>query len=146
MGIMGFDLSSAFDTIDPTLFLPKLAALGISGTALAWFASYMKGGQQQVNWTGTLSGFVAMRYGVRQGSILGPLVFLIIMADLPQALKLFEEWMVGYADDVALWASHKNPEVVKEQLTKHAANLAMQQTLPSLLLNEDSLSMQGKRS
>ena len=81
---MGFDLSSAFDTIDPKLLLPKLARLGITGTELRWFENYMEGGRQQVNWAGTLSGFVAVKYGVRQGSILGPLLFLIIMADLWQ--------------------------------------------------------------
>ena len=46
------------------------------------------------------------------------------MADLPQALGLLEEWLVGYADDVALWASDKDPEIVKSKLEKHAADFA----------------------
>ena len=108
VGIMGFDLSSAFDTIDPAVLLPKLRKLGITGSTLQWFKNYMEGGRQEVNWAGTLSGFVQVKFGVRQGSI------LVIMADLPEALSLTEEWIVGYADDVALWASDKNPEVVRK--------------------------------
>ena len=95
----------------------------------------MKGGRQQVNWAGTLSGFVEVKFGVRQGSILGPLLFLILMADLPGALKLFDEWLVGYVDDVALWASDKDPEVLREQLTRHAMNFAQFVQDRGLVLN-----------
>ena len=91
---MGFDLSSAFDTIDPALLVPKLSKLGITGVALDWFADYMHGGSQQVNWAGALSEFLTVKYGVRQGSILGPLLFLIIMADLPQ-------WIFGSSGRMA---------------------------------------------
>ena len=57
------------------------------------------------------------------------------MADLPQALGLFEEWLVGYADDVALWASHQDPKIVKERLTKHAADFARFAAERGLVLN-----------
>ena len=135
VGIMGFDLSSAFDTIDPASVLPKLKSLGITGSALHWFADYMAGGRQQVNWAGAMSEFVSVRYGVRQGSILGPILFLILMADLPEALTLLEDWLVGYADDVALWASHKDPNVVRERLTRLAADFAEFAAARGLVLN-----------
>ena len=65
-----------------------------------------------------------VRYGVRQGSILGPLLFLILMAGLPMALGLGEYFLDGYADDVALWASGRNQEAVELQLASHAENFA----------------------
>jgi hypothetical protein len=87
VGILAFDLSSAFDTVDKELLLPKLAAMGIAGTALKWFESYLSGRQQCVDWSGTRSGFAEVRFGVRQGSILGPILFLVLMADLPDCLN-----------------------------------------------------------
>ena len=88
-----------------------------------------------VNWMGTLSSFNAVRFGVRQGSILGPILFLILMADLPLALNLCEKYSVGYADDVAIWASHQDPLMVQEHLTKHAANFAKFAANQGLVLN-----------
>lgn len=49
VGILAFDLTAAFDTVDKELLLPKLAALGIVGTALKWLDSYLSGGQQCVD-------------------------------------------------------------------------------------------------
>ena len=57
------------------------------------------------------------------------------MADLPQALDLLEEWLVGYADNVALWASHQDPDVVKKRLAKHAADFARFAAERGLVLN-----------
>ena len=135
LGVMGFDLSSAFDTVDPELLLPKLSKLGITGTPLAWFADYLDEGRQQVDWEGTRSDFIGVRYGVRQGSILGPILFLILMADLPSVLGITEIFLVGYADDVALWASAKNPKEVLALLTKHAENFTRFALERGLVLN-----------
>jgi len=135
LGIMGFDLSAAFDTIDPSLLVPKLAGLGITGTELDWFANYLVDGRQMVNWSGTLSGFNTVKFGVRQGSILGPILFLILMADLPKVMDLCESGLVGYADDVAIWVSHKDPLMVQGHLTKHAANFAKFAAERGLVLN-----------
>jgi hypothetical protein len=90
VGILAFDLSSAFDTVDKKLLLPKLVALGIVGTHPKWFNSYLSGGQQCVDWNGTRSGFANVRFGVGEGSILGPILFLVLMADLPECLNLGE--------------------------------------------------------
>jgi hypothetical protein len=86
--VLAFDLSAAFDTLDPAVLLPKLEALGILGRPLTWFTSYLNGGSQIVDWAGLRSSAALVKFGVRQGSILGPLLFLIHVADLPDAIRV----------------------------------------------------------
>jgi hypothetical protein len=88
IGVTAFDLTAAFDTVNAAQLLPKMEALGIRGKAKDWFASYLTGGHQSVDWDGVRSGVVRIQFGVRQGSILGPLLYLIHVADLPDCLGL----------------------------------------------------------
>eukprot|EP00095_Tigriopus_kingsejongensis_P008664 maker-scaffold72_size415059-snap-gene-0.9 protein:Tk08664 transcript:maker-scaffold72_size415059-snap-gene-0.9-mRNA-1 annotation:"rna-directed dna polymerase from mobile element jockey-like" len=108
VGVLAFDLSSAFDTVYKAQLIPKLAALGIKGTFLSWFDSYLSGGRQCVDWSGTRSTFADVKFGIRQGSILGPCLFLVLMADLPDCLRIGEQCNVGYADDVSIWVVGKD--------------------------------------
>ena len=87
-----------------------------------------------MNWEGATPDFIEVKYGVRQG-ILGPILDLILMADLPIALGITEAFLVGYADDVALWASSKDPKEVLALLTQHAANFARFAAERGLVLN-----------
>jgi hypothetical protein len=87
VAIAAFDLTAAFDTLDPAELLPKLTALGIKGVPLKWLSCYMEGGSQVVDWDGARSKPVAVLFGVRQGSILGPLLFLIHVASLSDTLE-----------------------------------------------------------
>jgi hypothetical protein len=64
VGVMGFDLSAAFDTVDKSSLLPKLEAVGVKGLALTWFKDYMSGGRQQVVWRGVRSNVANVKYGV----------------------------------------------------------------------------------
>jgi hypothetical protein len=73
---MVFDLSAAFDTVDKSIRLPKLSKMGINGRELNWFQSYLTDGHQCVEWNGTRWEFVVVSYGVRQGSIWGPVLYL----------------------------------------------------------------------
>jgi hypothetical protein len=91
VGVMGYDLSLAFDTVDAEQLLPKLQLLRIRGRELSWFASYMSGGRQCVVWNGVDSTFAAVKYVVRLGSILGPVLFLVLMADLPACHDVGED-------------------------------------------------------
>ena len=72
------DLKKAFDTIEHDILLKKIENTGIRGTALNWLTSYLNGRQQRVIVNGACSSWKSIVCGVPQGSILGPLFFLII--------------------------------------------------------------------
>ena len=94
------DLSKDFDTLDHDILLQKLHYYGITGTANSWFQSYLCNRQQFVLYENTKSTMMPISTGVPQGSILGPLLFLIYMNDIHEASKKFSA--ILYADDTSL--------------------------------------------
>ena len=104
VGIAAYDLSAAFDTLDPNRLSDKLTTLGVTGTANNWFLDYMTGRKQHVKWDGTISPPTEVKYGVPQGSILGPVLFLCLLADLPDIIRKADSAAEssGYADDVVV--------------------------------------------
>ena len=98
------DLSKAFDTINHGLLLEKLNAYGIRGTELSWFTDYLTGRKQRVVLEGEYSNWAKVKMGVPQGSILGPLLFLLFVNDLSDAV---EDCTVNlYADDTTIYSIH----------------------------------------
>ena len=97
------DLSKAFDTLDHELLLYKLSHYGIQGNALNLCRSYLTNRKQYVEYNGYKSEVLNIKTGVPQGSVLGPLFFLIYLNDFDRSTNMFK--FITYADDTTLIVS-----------------------------------------
>ena len=101
------DLKKAFDTVDHEILLQKLMMYGVGGVANDWFRSYLRDRKQLVKIpSGEKSGFKVVNLGVPQGSVLGPLLFLLYMNDLAFCVPEFQT--ILFADDTSLSLAGQN--------------------------------------
>ena len=113
-GMILIDLQKAFDTLDHNLLLDKLGLLNFSTNCISWFRSYLSNRTLLVNVESTFSEPADLRCGVPQGSILGPLLFLLYINDLPQAVTDCDVRL--YADDTCISYTHKNISEIELKL------------------------------
>jgi hypothetical protein len=104
------DLRKAFDVVSHQILLSKLSHYGIRGLPLRWFTSYLSDRKQSVKVTGALSSQRTVTHGVPQGSVLGPLLFLLYINDLTVFTRTENLKLLLFADDTTLLIRHKNLE------------------------------------
>ena len=108
------DLKKAFDLVDHQILLSKLELYGINNEALMWFNTCLAHRRQQVSINDNKSDFETVTCGVPQGSILGPLLFLLIINDLP--LYVYNVSADLYADDTTLYDIQTSMELIEQSL------------------------------
>ena len=106
------DLQKAFGTVNHEILLQKLKHYGIRSKQNDWFQSFLTNRKQYVSMEGFFSQTKIVKCGVPQGSTLGPLLFLIYINDLANALE--KSIVDHFADDTNLLYGNKNPSVISD--------------------------------
>ena len=120
-GMVLLDLQKAFDTVDHSILLYKLKSVGADSLTCKWFEAYLTNRTQVTDVGGCFSSQGQITCGVPQGSILGPLLFLIYVNDMASAINCK---LLLYADDSALLVSGKDPELIQQTLSAELANVS----------------------
>ena len=131
--VVFLDLKKAFDTVDHTILLSKLFEYGIRGNAYEWFGSYLDNRNQQCFVNGSLSNSQILTCGISQGTILGPLLFILYINDLPNCLSNSVARM--YADDTHLTFASNNIETINDVMNHDLSNVNTWLTANKLTLN-----------
>ena len=114
------DLQKAFDTINHDILINKMEFLGFSKDVISWFKSYLSNKKMIVNLKNSFSEPDHLSCGVPQGSILGLLLFLLYINDMPQAVNCE---LILYADDTCLIFQHKDVKVIEKQLNGNFSSM-----------------------
>ena len=110
------DLSKAFDTVSHSKLLDKLVSYGIKEIEYSWFCDYLFNRSQRVIYNGNTSDKLNVEIGVPQGSILGPILFILFINDFTDCIKNAK--VVQYADDTVLYVSDKCKLQLEKKLSE----------------------------
>ena len=112
---MLLDLSAAFETIDRELMLNKLSNIGVEGTALKWFSSYLQDRHQSVSINGSTSKSMPLSFGVPQVSVLGSFLFTQYTVAIGKICRCHGVGYQLYADDTQVYITFKVDSIIDQQ-------------------------------
>ena len=154
--VIMLDMSAAFDVVDHDILVDKMQIYGFNRCSVKWLSSYLSNRSQSVLIDGHLSEPLHVQAGVPQGSILGPLLYLLYTNDLPEAVHDHHPaphdrvhgpnhninctdcgGMCLFADDSTYTKSHKEPTVLKEEIDRNYQNIVEYMSRNKLILNTD---------
>ncbi len=127
------DFAKAFDTVNHSILLQKLNHYGIRGNALQLLESYLTDREQCVQVNNTISDFDFIKHGVPQGSILGPLLFLLYINDIAESSPLLDFYL--FADDTTIFLSDSDTARLEQTLNTELAHVSSWLIANKLSLN-----------
>ena len=129
------DFSKAFDTVNHDILLRKLYKYGVRGIPHQWFTSYLENRKQYVSFNDVSSSYLSINCGVPQGSILGPILFLLYINDIVNVSDSL--FTILFADDSSIFVHGKNPEELVKLINNELQNLVVWLNANKLSLNVD---------
>ena len=122
VGVIFIDFQKAFDLVDHEILMKKMKFYNINQQALDWFSSYLSNRTQRVCFENEISNNGHVKYGVPKGSILGPLLFLLFINDLPLYTDVLTDL---YADDTTMYEINSSKDEIEARLQKALSDLAV---------------------
>ena len=122
MGIF-IDLKKAFDTVSHNILIQKLRHYGLRGVVGDWLKNYLSNRKQFVQYDNVTSNMQDIVSGVPQGSILGPLLFLLYINDIPNAMSSNRAKIKLFADDTTIYLSHENVNILYNEANAVVKNI-----------------------
>ena len=129
------DFSKAFDTVNHDILLKKLEYYGIRGLSKSWFKSYLEDRKQSVIINNVYSNLIPITCGIPQGSVLGPILFLLYINDFHLCSSLFDFHL--FADDASLFYKNNNINDLKEKINSELIKIHTWLSTNKLSLNID---------
>ena len=148
-GLIFIDYKKALDLIEHNILIAKLKSLGMNSREIAFFTNYLKNRTQVVELEGYRSTSKTITNGVTQGSVLGPLLFIVFINDLPKAVK--KSVVEIYADDTTNIASavlESTHTAIKDQLKEDMNQVVRWSCENNMILNASktkTMLVTGKR-
>ncbi len=137
VGCILVDFRKAFDLVDHTILLQKLKRYKCTEQTVNWFKSYLEQRTQVVSINGETSEDMSVKYGVPQGSILGPVLFLLFINDLPLSLSGNITGTDLYADDTSIYDIQTSKAILQNNLQQALMKLGKWCKSNGMLLNTD---------